>query len=103
MEIQANLDTKMKYLNKDHNLILVANKNEQVTMLHNLKNYGSSFFNPIDINKVAALISMGPKVAVIKLNAGTATTGLCARMLNFADILACQTPDALCALTIPVS
>ncbi len=61
-------------------------------MLQNLNNYGGSFFNPI--NKVAALIGMGPK-AVIKLNVGTTTTGLCTLMLNFADIFACQTTNAL--------
>jgi hypothetical protein len=99
MEIQVNVDTKMKYLNNDNNLILIANKNKQATVLHNLKNYGGSFFNPV--NKLAALIGIGPEAAVVKLDAGTATTGLCARMLTFTNIFAYQTTNALCALPTP--
>ncbi len=99
MEIQANVDTKMKYLTNDQNLILFTNKNKQVTVLQNLKNYGGSFFNPVD--KVAALIGMGHKAAVIKLDTGTATTSLCVCMLNFVDIFTCQTTIALRAFPTP--
>ncbi len=99
MDIQANVNTKMKYLNNDHNLILVTTTNKQVTLLHNLKNYGSTFFNPV--NKVAALIGMGLEAAVIKLDTGTTTTGLCACTPTIAEIFAFQTTNALRALPPP--
>ncbi len=38
----AAVDTKMKYLSKDHNFILVTNNKIQVTILHNLKYYGGT-------------------------------------------------------------
>jgi hypothetical protein len=44
---------------------------------------------------------MDPKAAVVKLEVGTATTGLCARMPTIADIFACQTTDTLGALPTP--
>jgi hypothetical protein len=46
MTHDAAVDTKMKYLNKDHNLILVANHKKQVIILHNLKNYGGTILKP---------------------------------------------------------
>jgi hypothetical protein len=41
----ATVDSKMKYLSKDHNLILLANNKKIVTILHNLKNYGKQSSN----------------------------------------------------------
>ncbi len=54
----AAVDTKMKYLNKDHNLILVTDNKKQVVLLHNIKNLGGATINPT--NKVAALFGLGP-------------------------------------------
>ena len=70
-------DTKMKYLNKDRNLILVANHKKQVIILHNLKNYGGTILQ-LD-NKVAALLGLGPDAHVVALNASTAVTAQCKR------------------------
>jgi hypothetical protein len=42
MTQDANVDTKMKYLIEDHNFILIADNKKQVTILHNLKNYGGT-------------------------------------------------------------
>ncbi len=40
MTHDAAVDTKMKYLNEDHNLILVADNKKQVVLLHNIKTWG---------------------------------------------------------------
>ncbi len=52
MTHNAAVDTKMKYLSKDHNLILIADNKKQVVILHNLKNYGGTTLQLT--NKVAA-------------------------------------------------
>jgi hypothetical protein len=46
IDIQANVDTKMKYQNNNHNLILVTTNNKQVTVLCNLKNHGALSSTP---------------------------------------------------------
>ena len=58
MTHDAVVDTKMKYLSKEHNFILIADNKKQVTILHNLKNYGGTILQPT--NKVAALFGIGP-------------------------------------------
>ncbi len=70
MTHDAAVDTKMKYLREDHNFILIANNKKQVTILHNLKNYGGTMLQPT--NKVAALFGIGPDAQVVALNASTA-------------------------------
>jgi hypothetical protein len=66
----ATMDTKMKYLSKDHKFILTAGNKKQVTILHNLKSYGGMMFQPT--NKVAAPFGIGPDAQVIALNASAA-------------------------------
>ncbi len=46
MTYNAAMDTKMKYLNEDHNLILVADHKKQVIILHNLKTMAAPFSSP---------------------------------------------------------
>ncbi len=66
MARDAAMDTKMKYLSKEHNLILVADNKKQVVILHNLKNYGGTILQPV--NKVAALLGLGPDAHVVALD-----------------------------------
>ncbi len=101
MTHDAAVDTKMKFLNKDHNLILVADHKKQVIILHNLKNYGSTILQPD--NKVAALLSLGPDAHVVALNASTAVTAQSKRTQSTADIIAATTigTDTLRALRAP--
>ena len=70
MTHDAAIDTKMKYLNEDNNLILVADNKKQVVILHNIKNLGGTTINPN--NKVAALIGVGPDAQVVALDVDTA-------------------------------
>jgi hypothetical protein len=101
MTYNAAMDTKMKYLNKDHNLILVADHKKQVIILHNLKNYGGTILQPN--NKVAALLGLGPNAHVVALNASTAVTAQSKRTQSVADIIAAATigTDTLRALRAP--
>jgi hypothetical protein len=101
MTYNAAVDTKMKYLNKDHNLILVADHKKQVIILHNLKNYGGTILQPD--NKVAALLGLGPNAHVVTLNASTAVTAQSKRTQSAADIIAAATigTDTLRALRAP--
>ena len=46
MTHNAAVDTKMKYLNKDHILILVTNNKKQAVLLHNIKNLEGTTINP---------------------------------------------------------
>jgi hypothetical protein len=98
MTYNAAMDMKMKYLNEDHNLILVANHKKQVIILHNLKNYGGTILQPN--NKVAALLGLGPDAHVV---ASTAVTAQSKRTQSVADIIAAATisTDTLCALRAP--
>ena len=70
MTHDAAIDTKMKYLNEDNNLILVTDNKKQVVFLHNIKNLGGTTINPT--NKVAALIGMGPDAQVVALDVNVA-------------------------------
>jgi hypothetical protein len=101
MTNDAAVDTKMKYLNKDHNLILVADHKKQVIILHNLKNYGGTILQPN--NKVAALLGLGPDAHVVALDASTAITAQFKRTQSAADIIAAATigTDTLRALRVP--
>ena len=101
MTYNAAVDTKMKYLNKDHTLSLVANHKKQVIILHNLKNYGGTILQPG--NKVAALLGQGPNSHVVALNASTAVTTQSKRTQSAADIIAAATigTDTLHALRAP--
>ena len=58
MAHDAAVDTKMKYLSKEHSLTLVADNKKQVVILHSLKNYGGTILQPV--SKVAALLGLGP-------------------------------------------
>ncbi len=80
----ATVDTKMKYLNKDNNLILVADNKKQVVLLHNLKNLGGTTINPT--NKVAALFGMGSDAQVVNLDVNAAIAPQSKRTLPVADI-----------------
>ena len=70
MAHNAAVDTKMKYLSKEHNLTLVADNKKQVVILHSLKNYGGTILQ--HINKVAALLGLGPDAHVVTLDTTTA-------------------------------
>jgi hypothetical protein len=89
MTYNAAVDTKMKYLNEDHNLILVSDHKKQVIILHNLKNYGGTILQPD--NKVAALLGLGPDAHVVALNASMAVTAQSKRTQSAADIIAAAT------------
>ena len=95
------VDTKMKYLNKDHNLILVADNKKQVILLHDIKNLGGTTINPT--NKVAALFGLGPNAQVVALyvNANITTQSKCTQPA--ADIIAAAAIgiDSLRALRAP--
>ena len=86
MTHEAAVDTKMNYLNEDHNLILVADNKKQVVLLHNLKNLGGTTINPT--NKVAALFGMGPDAQVIALDVNVAITTQSKCTQPAADIIA---------------
>ena len=70
MIYNAAVDAKMKYLNEDHNLILVADNKKQVVLLRNLKNWGGTTINPTD--KVVALFGLGPNAQVVALDVDAA-------------------------------
>jgi hypothetical protein len=73
MTHDAAVDTKMKYLSKDHNLILITDNKKQVVILHNLKNYRGMTLQPT--NKVAALFRIGldAQVVILDVNATIST------------------------------
>jgi hypothetical protein len=70
MTHDAAIDTKMKYLNEDNNLILVADNKKQVVILHSIKNLGGTTINPT--NKVVALIAVGPEAQFVALDVDAA-------------------------------
>jgi hypothetical protein len=80
------VDTKMKYLSTDHNFILIADNKKQVTILHNLKNYGRMMLQPT--NKVAALFGISPDAQVVALNASTAIATQSKHTQSAANIIA---------------
>ncbi len=80
------VDTKMKYLSKDHNFILITDNKKQVTILHNLKNYGRTMLQPT--NKVAALFGIDPDAQAIALNASAAIATQSKCTQSAADIIA---------------
>jgi len=86
MTHDAAVDTKMKYLNEDNNLILVADNKKQVVLLHNIKNLGGTTLNPT--NKVAALIGMGPDAQAVALDVDVAITSQSKRTQTAIDIIA---------------
>jgi hypothetical protein len=95
------MDTKMKYLSKDHNFILIAENKKQVTILHNLKNYGGTILQPT--NKVAALFGIGPDTQTVapNVNVTIATQSKCTQ--SAADMIAAANigTNSLCALQTP--
>jgi hypothetical protein len=101
MTHDAAVDTKMKYLNEDHNLILIADNKKQVVLLHNLKNLGGRTINPT--NKVAALFGMGPEAQVIALDVDANIDSQSKRTQPAADIIteAAIGTDSLRALRAP--
>ena len=101
MTHDAAVDTKMKYLNEDNNLILVADNKKHVVLLHNLKNLGGTTINPM--NKVAALFGMGPDAQVVILDVNAAIAPQSKRTLPVADIIAAAaiSTDSLRALRAP--
>ena len=46
MTHNATMDSNMKYINEDHNLIIIADHKKQVIILHNLKIYGGTVLQP---------------------------------------------------------
>ncbi len=80
------MHTKMKYLSEDHNFILIANNKKQVTILHNLKNYGGRILQPT--NKEAALFGIGPDAQVVALNVNVTVATQSKRTHSAADIIA---------------
>jgi hypothetical protein len=84
MTHNAAMDSKMKYLSKYHNLILLANNKKKVTILHNLKNYGGTILQPT--NKVAALLGMDNKAQIIALDASAAIATHSKQTQSAADI-----------------
>ncbi len=98
MTHNAAVDTKMKYLSEDHNLILIVDNKKQVVILHNLKNYGGTTLQPT--NKLAALFGIGPDAQVIDLdvNATISTQSKCTQ--SVADIITAATigTNSLCTL-----
>ena len=76
----------MKYLSKEHNLTLVADNKKQVVILHSLKNYGGTILQ--HINKVAALLGLGPDAHVVALNTTTAIAAQNKHTQSTADIIA---------------
>ena len=82
----AAVDTEMKYLNKNHNLILVADNKKQVVIIHNLKNLGGTTISPT--NKVAALFGLGPNAQVVALDINAAIATQSKRTQPAADIIA---------------
>jgi hypothetical protein len=86
MPHDATVDTKMKYLSKDHNFILIADNKKQVTILHNLKNYGGTMLQ--STNKVAALFGIGPDAQVVALNASAAIATQYKHTQSAANIIA---------------
>ena len=95
------VDTKMKYLNEDHNLILVADNKKQVVLLHIIKNLGGTTINPT--NKVATLFGLGPDAQVVALDVGAAITTQSKQIQPAADIIAAAAigTGSLCTLQAP--
>jgi hypothetical protein len=92
------VDTKMKYLSEDHNLILIADNKKQAVILQNLKNYGGTTLQPT--NKVAALFGIGPDAQVVVLNVDAAISTQYKRTQSVANIITAATigTNSLCAL-----
>jgi hypothetical protein len=98
MTHNAAVDTKMKNLSKDHNFILIANNKKQVTILHNLKNYGGTILQPT--NKEAALFGIDPDAQVVALDASAAIATQSKCTQSAANIIATENTGtiSLCAL-----
>ncbi len=86
MAHNAAVDTKMKYLSKEHNLNLVADNKKQVVILHSLKNYGGTILQPVD--KVAALLGLGPDAHVVALDTTMAIAAQNKHTQSTADLTA---------------
>ena len=101
MTPDAAVDTKMKYLHEDNNLILVADNKKQVVLLHNIKNLGGTTINPT--NKVAALIGMGPGAQVVALDVAVAIASQSKHTQTATDIIAAAAigTDSLRDLQVP--
>jgi hypothetical protein len=85
MAHNAAMDTKMTYLSEEHNLILVADNKKQVVILCNLKNYSGTILQPV--NKVVALLGLGPNAHVVALDAATAIAAQNKYTQSMADII----------------
>jgi hypothetical protein len=101
MTHDAAVDSKMKYLSKDHNFILIAHNKKKITMLHNLKNYCGTILQPT--HKVAAWFGMGPKAQVVALDDRAAIATQSKRTQSLADITTTANigTNSLCALWAP--
>jgi hypothetical protein len=58
VDFEANLDIKMMRLNQPYGFLLMANSTREITILHNLHNFGGTLFRPT--NKVGCLVGTGP-------------------------------------------
>jgi hypothetical protein len=101
MTHDAAVDTKMKYLSEDHNLILIADNKKQAVILQNLKNYGGTKLQ--STNKVEALFRINPNTQVVVLNVDAAISTQSKRIQSVANIITAATisTDSLCALQAP--
>jgi hypothetical protein len=86
MTHNAAVDSKMKYLSKDHNFILLANNQRKANILCNIKNFGRTILQ--STNKVAALLGMGNKAQVVALNVSAAIATPSKQMQSAANIIA---------------
>jgi hypothetical protein len=99
MDFEANLAIKMMRLNQPYGFLLVANSMREITILHNLHNFGGALFRPT--NKVGRLARMGPTSVPIIVDHQAALRSIQEIIPSIEDIDNCPTVDELASLPIP--
>ncbi len=99
MDFEAKLDIKMMQLNKPYSFLLVANSMKEITILHNLHNFGGTLFR--STNKVGCLIGTGPTSIPVIVVHQAALHSIQEIVPSIKDINNCPTVDELASIPIP--
>jgi hypothetical protein len=99
INFKANFDKKMTQLNQAYSFLLVANSTREITILHNLHNFGRTLLHPTD--KVGCLVRMGPTAISIIVDHRAPLCSVQEIVPSIEDIGNCPTVNALAALPTP--
>jgi hypothetical protein len=99
MDFKANLDIKMTRLNQPYGFLLMANSTREITILHNLHNFGGALFRPT--NKVGCLVGTGPTSVPVIVDHQAALRSIQKIIPSIEDTDNCPTVDELASHPIP--